>query len=41
MAESSFLNPLKVVKFSGMHEGMRVADFGSGSGFLPVLRHTL
>jgi len=31
--ESSFLNPLKVVRAAGIHEGMQVADFGAGSGF--------
>lgn len=33
MAESSFLNPAKVLAATGLHEGMRVADFGAGSGF--------
>ena len=31
--ESSFLNPLKVARAAGIHEGMQVADFGAGSGF--------
>jgi len=31
--ESSFLNPQRVVAASGIHEGMKVADFGAGSGF--------
>lgn len=33
MSESSFLNPSKMVYLAGIHEGMKVADFGSGSGF--------
>jgi ubiquinone/menaquinone biosynthesis C-methylase UbiE len=31
--ESSFLNPTHAVRAIGLHEGMTVADFGSGSGF--------
>ncbi len=33
MEESSFLNPTKVIRAAGVHEGMQVADFGAGSGF--------
>lgn len=33
MSESSFLNPGSVIKQVGLDEGMRVADFGAGSGF--------
>lgn len=33
MAESSFLAPASVVRLAGVHEGMKVADFGAGSGF--------
>ncbi len=33
MAESSFLNPTKVLLAAKLHDGSRVADFGSGSGF--------
>lgn len=31
--QSSFLNPGHVVRAARLHEGMRVADFGAGSGF--------
>jgi len=31
--ESSFLNPAKTVRAAGIQDGMRVADFGAGSGF--------
>ncbi|MES2202877.1 MAG: class I SAM-dependent methyltransferase [Patescibacteria group bacterium] len=34
MAESSFLNPAKLVHAAMVHEGMKVADFGAGSGFV-------
>src|SRR3989344_3155597 len=33
MAESSFLHPTRTLKAAKLHEGMRVADFGAGSGF--------
>src|SRR5579859_1195278 len=33
MEGSSFLNPALVIQAAHLHEGMRVADFGSGSGF--------
>jgi ubiquinone/menaquinone biosynthesis C-methylase UbiE len=33
MEESSFLNPTKVLVSAGVHEGLKVADFGAGSGF--------
>lgn len=33
MAESSFLNPMRALGHSKLHEGSRVADFGAGSGF--------
>ncbi len=33
MNDSSFLNPLQAVAAAHVHEGMHVADFGSGSGF--------
>lgn len=33
MWEISFLNPSKVLQACHLHEGMRVADFGTGSGF--------
>ncbi len=33
MAESSFLNPAAAVAAAGVHEGMKVAEFGAGSGF--------
>lgn len=33
MWETSFLNPGKVLQACHLHEGMRVADFGTGSGF--------
>lgn len=33
MVESSFLNPTAALRAAKLHEGMRVADFGSGSGF--------
>lgn len=33
MAESSFLNPARLVVAAGIHEGHRVADLGAGSGF--------
>jgi ubiquinone/menaquinone biosynthesis C-methylase UbiE len=33
MEESTFLNPVRAVRMAGIHEGMHVADFGSGSGF--------
>ena len=33
MSESSFLHPLRVIRVCGLDEGMRVADFGAGSGF--------
>lgn len=31
--ESSFLTPAKTVASLQLHEGMRIADFGAGSGF--------
>lgn len=31
--ESSFLNPGLALHATGIHEGLRVADFGAGSGF--------
>lgn len=33
MAESSFLNPARALRAAKLHEGSRVADFGTGSGF--------
>ncbi len=33
MAESSFLNPTRALQAAKLHEGLRVADFGCGSGF--------
>ncbi len=33
MAESSFLHPARALLSAHLHEGARVADFGSGSGF--------
>ncbi|MBC7836940.1 methyltransferase domain-containing protein [Acetobacteraceae bacterium] len=33
MEEGSFLHPPKAIAAAGVHEGMHVADFGSGSGF--------
>lgn len=33
MAESSFLNPRKVMHAVKLHDGDKVADFGAGSGF--------
>jgi len=33
MSESSFLNPSKMVRLAGIDSGMKVAEFGSGSGF--------
>jgi ubiquinone/menaquinone biosynthesis C-methylase UbiE len=33
MAESSFLNPTKVLRAAKLHDGDKVADFGAGSGF--------
>ena len=33
MHESTFLNPAAVIEAAKIHEGMRVADFGAGSGF--------
>ncbi|MSR71007.1 class I SAM-dependent methyltransferase [Candidatus Kaiserbacteria bacterium] len=33
MAESSFLNPGRTLVAAHVEDGMRVADFGSGSGF--------
>ncbi len=33
MSESSFLNPAKLVHLAGIDPGMKVADFGVGSGF--------
>lgn len=33
MHESSFLNPAKVIAAAKLHEGMKIADFGTGSGF--------
>lgn len=33
MAESSFLNPTRTLQAVKLHDGARVADFGSGSGF--------
>jgi ubiquinone/menaquinone biosynthesis C-methylase UbiE len=32
MEESSFLHPERAVRAANIHEGMRVADFGAGSG---------
>ena len=31
--EETFLNPARIVAAAGVHEGMKVADFGCGSGF--------
>ncbi len=31
--ETGFLNPAKALERAGVHEGMRVADLGSGAGF--------
>ncbi len=31
--EGSFLDPARVIAVAGIHEGMKVADFGSASGF--------
>ena len=33
MVESTFVTPAKIVKLSGIDEGMKVADFGAESGF--------
>lgn len=33
MEKSSFLNPSLVVRAVRLHEGLKVADFGAGSGF--------
>lgn len=33
MTESSFLNPTRALQAAKLHDGMRVADFGAGSGF--------
>ena len=33
MSESSFLDPARAVAAAGLHEGMKVADFGAGAGF--------
>ena len=33
MEESSFLHPTRTLRAVKLHEGMRVADFGAGSGF--------
>jgi len=33
MVESSFLHPTRSLELAGITEGMRVVDFGSGSGF--------
>jgi ubiquinone/menaquinone biosynthesis C-methylase UbiE len=33
MGEGSFLHPASVVRAAGIHEGLRIADFGAGSGF--------
>ncbi len=33
MVESSFLHPARTLRAAKLHEGMRVADFGAGSGF--------
>jgi ubiquinone/menaquinone biosynthesis C-methylase UbiE len=33
MGESAFLDPGKVIRAAKLHEGMRVADLGAGSGF--------
>ena len=33
MEESSFLHPAKAIQAAHISEGMRVADFGAGSGF--------
>lgn len=33
MGEGSFLHPASAVRLAGIHKGLRVADFGAGSGF--------
>ncbi|HVV39323.1 MAG TPA: class I SAM-dependent methyltransferase [Candidatus Paceibacterota bacterium] len=33
MEESAFLHPGKAVAAAGIHEGLKVADFGAGAGF--------
>lgn len=33
MTESTFLNPARALYAAKLHDGMRVADFGAGSGF--------
>lgn len=32
-----FMNPEKIVAGFGLHEGMKVADFGSGAGYFTIL----
>jgi ubiquinone/menaquinone biosynthesis C-methylase UbiE len=31
--QEGFLNPTEAVRVAGIHEGLKIADFGSGSGF--------